>query len=49
VVPELKEVEKHDTIAFFENPLDREARALQRDVGRAGRFLISCLPSLRVE
>lgn len=28
------------------NPVQAEARALQRDAGRAGRFLISCLPSI---
>ncbi|GAA5115522.1 hypothetical protein JIN84_20305 [Luteolibacter yonseiensis] len=35
--------------ALFENPLEREARALRRDARRAGHFLINALPSLSVE
>lgn len=29
----------------FMNPLENESLALERDAGRAGRFLIDCLPS----
>ncbi len=37
-----------DALALLEriNPLARESRALKRDAGRAGRFLLECLPSL---
>ncbi len=32
----------------FPNPLRAEARALRNDAGRAGRFMLDCLPSLTV-
>ncbi len=39
-------VENEAPLIFPANPLEREALALRRDAGRAGRFLIDCLPSL---
>ncbi len=37
-----------DAMALLEriNPLARESRALELEAGRAGRFLLECLPSL---
>lgn len=32
--------------APFPNPLRAEARAIRNDAGRAGRFMLNCLPSL---
>ena len=34
--------------APFANPLRAEVRALRNDAGRAGRFMLDCLPSLTV-
>lgn len=39
------EAAKPQPAIYFENPLARESLALQRDAGRAGHFLINCLPS----
>jgi hypothetical protein len=33
-------------LALARNPLEDQAQAIGRDVGRAGRFLLDCLPSL---